>query len=60
MTTREAQAMIRALRGLPLAGADVVEVSPPFDVGGITALTGATMMFEIMCLIADQVRPPSP
>jgi guanidinopropionase len=60
MTTREAQAMIRALRGLPLAGADVVEVSPPFDVGGITALTGATMMFEILCLIADQISPPSP
>jgi guanidinopropionase len=59
MTTREAQAMIRALRGLPLAGADVVEVSPPFDIGGISALTGATMMFEIMCLIADQIGRPS-
>jgi guanidinopropionase len=55
MTTREAQAMLRELRGLPLAGADIVEVAPPFDIGGITALTAATMMFEIMCLIADQV-----
>jgi guanidinopropionase len=54
-STREAQALVRGLRGLPLIGADVVEVAPPFDVGGITALTGATIMFEILCLIADQV-----
>ena len=57
MTTREAQAMIRALKGLSIAGADVVEVSPPFDVGGITALTGATMMFEILCILADRANP---
>ena len=33
-------------------GADVVEVSPPFDPSGLTALTGATMMFELLCAIA--------
>jgi guanidinopropionase len=52
-TTREAQAMVRALRGLDIVGADVVEVSPPFDVGGMTALAGATMMFELLCVIAE-------
>jgi guanidinopropionase len=57
MSTREAQGMIRALRGLSLVGADVVEVSPPFDANGITALTGATMMFEILCILADQLPP---
>jgi arginase family enzyme len=31
---------------------DVVEVSPPFDPAGITALAGAQMMFEILCLTA--------
>jgi guanidinopropionase len=57
MTTREAQALIRALSGVRLVGAGVVEVSPPFDMSGITALTGATIMFEIFCLLADFVRP---
>jgi len=42
ITTREAQEMLRLLAGLDIAGADVVEVAPPFDLGGITALAGAT------------------
>jgi guanidinopropionase len=54
LSTREAQGLIWALKGLPLAGADVVEVSPPFDIGGITALAGATIMFEILCILADK------
>ena len=36
---------------LPFSG-DVVEVAPPYDQTGNTALVGATMMFEILCLIA--------
>ncbi|MDD2704674.1 MAG: agmatinase [Acidocella sp.] len=52
-TTREAQAMLRGLAGLNIIGADVVEVSPPFDPTGLTALTGATMMFELLCAIAS-------
>ena len=52
LTTREAQAMLRRLAGLDIVGADVVEVSPPFDVGGITALAAATVMFELLCAIA--------
>lgn len=55
MTTLQAQQMIRGLRGLNLIGADVVEVSPPFDQGGATALVGATMMFELMCILADAI-----
>lgn len=54
-STREAQQMIRGLRGLNLVGADVMEVSPPFDASGITALTGATLMFELLCVLADAV-----
>jgi guanidinopropionase len=54
-TTREAQQMVRLLDGVRIVGADVVEVAPPFDVGGMTALIGATMMFELMCVIAGQV-----
>ena len=54
-TSLEAQTMIRALRGLDLVGADVVEVSPPFDPSGLTALTGASIMFELLCVLADAV-----
>ncbi|BCJ90533.1 guanidinopropionase [Terrihabitans soli] len=53
VTTREAQALVRALSGLKISGADLVEVSPPFDQGGITAITGATMMFELLCVLAE-------
>ncbi len=54
-TSLEAQLMIRALQGLNLVGGDVVEVAPPFDPSGNTALVGATMMFEILCVVADSV-----
>lgn len=51
-TTREAQAMVRRLAGLDIVGADLVEVSPPLDPSGLTALTGATMMFELLCAMS--------
>ncbi len=50
-TPHEAQHMLRGLRGLDLVGGDVVEVSPPFDLSGNTALVGVTMMWEILCLL---------
>lgn len=49
LTMREAQGMVRALAGMDIIGADMVEVSPPFDTGGITAINGATIMFELLC-----------
>ncbi|MDC0609178.1 agmatinase [Vibrio sp.] len=52
ITTFEAQQMIRSLSSLNIIGADVVEVAPPFDQSGMTALTGATMMFELLCVCA--------
>jgi len=55
MTTIEAQALLRGLWGLDLIGGDVVEVSPPFDPSGNTALVGATMMYEILCVLAGAV-----
>jgi len=54
-STREAQQMIRGLAGLNIVGGDVVEVSPPFDPTGMTALVGATMMYEILCIMADSL-----
>jgi len=53
ITTREALRMLRGFRNLNLVGADVVEVSPPFDPSGNTALVGATIMFELLCLLAE-------
>ncbi len=55
LTTYDSLMMIRGLRGLNLVGGDVVEVSPPFDMSGNTALVAVTMMFEILCLLAEQV-----
>ena len=55
LTTIEAQRLLRGLRGIDFIGADVVEVSPPFDPSGNTALVAASMMFEILCLLAEQV-----
>ena len=53
LTTSQALAMIRGFRGLNYVGADMVEVSPPFDIGGLTAQTGATVMYEILCNLAE-------
>jgi len=53
ITTKEAQAILRGLSGLNLIGADLVEVAPPFDLSGNTALTAATMMYEILCILAN-------
>ncbi|MBL8895265.1 MAG: agmatinase [Rhizobiales bacterium] len=54
-TTFQAQQLLRGLRGLNIVGADVVEVSPPFDPSGLTAYAGVTMMFEIMCPMAEDI-----
>ena len=48
---RESQLIIRALNEMNFIGADVVEVSPPFDVNHMTSLVGATIAFEILCMM---------
>lgn len=52
LTPIQAQALIRGLEGLNLIGGDIVEVSPPFDPSGNTALVGATMLYEMVCVLA--------
>ncbi|MBV9785028.1 MAG: agmatinase [Acidisphaera sp.] len=56
----EALRMLRGLRGLDFVGGDLVEVSPPFDHSGITAFHGATILFEILCLVAEARGKRSP
>ena len=46
---REAQLIIRELNTVNFVGADVVEVSPPFDVNNMTSLVASTIAFEILC-----------
>ncbi|MDO6563676.1 agmatinase [Amphritea sp. 1_MG-2023] len=52
----EALKMIRGLAGMNVVGGDVVEVSPPFDPTGSTALVGATVMFELICIAAQALE----
>jgi guanidinopropionase len=56
MSTIEAMRLLRGLTGLRFVGGDLVEVSPPFDHGGLTALHGASILFEILCLLAAAPR----
>jgi guanidinopropionase len=56
ITMREAQRMLREWRGLNFVGADLVEVAPPLDPSGVTALNGATLMFEMLCLLAERIQ----
>lgn len=53
MTTHQAQVLLQGLRGLDYVGADLVEVSPPFDNGYVTSLAGAALAYEILCLLAE-------
>ena len=55
LTSVESLTLFRALRGVRLMGADVVEVAPPFDPTGGTALVGATVMYELLCLLAEAI-----
>jgi len=51
MTTAQAMELIRGLRGLNIVGCDLVEVSPPYDPSGNTALVGANVMFEMLSIL---------
>jgi guanidinobutyrase len=51
LTTPQAMELIRALKGLNIVGADLVEVSPPYDTTGNTALTGANILYEMLCVL---------
>jgi len=51
LTTPQALELIRALKGLNIVGGDLVEVSPPYDTSGNTALTGANILYEMLCVL---------
>ncbi|MFY0662106.1 MAG: agmatinase [Shimia sp.] len=51
----QALEVVRHLDGLNIIGADVVEVSPPFDSSGGTAFLGVSVMFELLCVMANHI-----
>jgi len=55
-TSFHAQQVVRELAGVNLIGADMVEVSPPFDQAGGTAWLGVSLMFELMCVLAQAIQ----
>ena len=60
LTPLETQKLLRGLAGLPIAGGDVVEVAPQYDPSSNTALVGASMLFEIVALLALQAASGNP
>ena len=52
---RDVQVILRSLQGMDIIGADISEVSPCYDPTGITCVTVANLMFEMLCIIADSI-----
>jgi agmatinase len=60
MTTWELQQLLRALVGAEIVGFDLVEIAPPYDAAGITAIAGVNVLHEILSSIADTRRSARP
>ncbi|MEM1333347.1 MAG: agmatinase [Actinomycetota bacterium] len=51
LTVPQALEIIRGCRGLDVVGADLVEVAPVYDASGVTALLGANLLYELICIL---------
>ena len=49
LTTIQGIEILRGCRGLDIVGGDMVEISPPYDTSGNTALLGANLLYELLC-----------
>ena len=56
LTSAQASIVLRDLAGINIVGGDVVEVSPPYDTTGATAIAGAHVATELLCLIGWRLR----
>jgi guanidinobutyrase len=56
LTVPQGLEIIRGCAGLQLVGGDLVEVSPPYDTTGNTALLGASLLYEILCVLPGVAR----
>lgn len=54
----QALQVVRELTGVNIVGADMVEVSPPFDPSGATAFLGVSIMFELLCQMVPGADRP--
>ena len=45
--------VVRGCRGLDVVGCDVVEVAPPYDTSGNTALLAANLLYEMLCILPE-------
>ncbi|RLM28266.1 agmatinase [Brenneria alni] len=51
LTSVQGLEIVRGCRGLNLVGGDLVEVSPPYDISGMTAQMGANLLYEMLCVL---------
>ena len=51
LTVPQALEIIRGCRGLNLVGVDLVEVAPIYDTSGLTSLTAANLLYEMLCVL---------
>ena len=51
LTTIQALEIVRGTAGLNIVGADLVEVSPPYDTSGATAMIAANLLYEMLCAL---------
>jgi agmatinase len=56
LTSPQASIILRDIAGINIIGGDVVEVCPPFDPSGATAIAGSAIAVELLCLLADKAR----
>jgi guanidinobutyrase len=55
LTTIQGLEILRGCRGLDIVGCDLVEVSPPYDPSGTTALVAANLLYEMLCVLPGVV-----
>jgi guanidinobutyrase len=60
LSTWQALEIIRGCAGLNIVGGDLVEVSPPYDPSGNTALIGANLLYEMLCVLPGVPQVPTP
>jgi guanidinobutyrase len=58
LTIWQALELIRGCAGVNLVGADLVEVSPPYDPQGTTALVAANLLYEMLCVLPGVPQNP--
>ncbi|MFP6745057.1 MAG: agmatinase [Alphaproteobacteria bacterium] len=54
LSTWQAQTIIRGLTAIDFVSMDLVEVAPAYDVGDVTSLAGASLLFDYFCLLASR------